>query len=125
MSAVNPLYPRSVVVLAAASLGIYSALSLLALAAYLSVAFEPWTWKSLLVLVCAIAAAVDGALLVRKPAQAHVAMGLTVMGLSTLRVGDPYVWNWASFAILIGTLVLSLPVLRALFMMREIDRMTE
>jgi hypothetical protein len=118
-------YPRSVLVLAAICLFLYAGLSLLVLLAFVSVAFDPWTWKSILVLVCALAAAVDGALLLfRRATQAHIAGGLTVMALSTLRVGDPWDWNWASWTILIVTLLLSVPLIRALFVMREIDRMT-
>ena len=118
-------YPRNVLVLAAICLFLYAALSLLVLLAYLSVAFDPWTWKSILVLVCAVAAAADGALILfRSASQAHMAGGLTVMALSTLRVGDPWDWNWASWTILLVTLVLSFPLIRALFVMREIDRMS-
>jgi hypothetical protein len=124
MSAPEPLYPRSATVPAAASLLVFGGISLLLLAAWLSVAADVWTWRSLLVLVCGITGAADGAwMLLRGATPAHVAGGLTVMLLSTLRVGDPWEWNWASWTILIGTLVLAIPLVRALWIMREIDRL--
>lgn len=111
-------------VLAAISLLVFAALSLLVLLMFWSVAADPWTWKSGLVLICSLTAGLDGVLLlVHRASQAHVAGGLTLMALSTLRVGDPWDWNWASWTILIATLLLAIPLLRALFVMREIDRM--
>lgn len=111
--------------MAAAALLVYGALSLLALAAYVNVAAQIWTWKSLLVLVCSIVAGVCGALvLVRGATQSNLAAGLTVMLLGALRVGDPYDWNWASWVILISTLVLAAPVARAVWVIHEIDRLS-
>ena len=84
----------------------------------------PWSWRTVLVIISTFVTTVCGVLMLKmRPLQAHAAASLTVMLLGLLRVGDPYEWGWASWFIIVSTLALSVPIVRALLVMQQFDRM--
>ncbi len=84
----------------------------------------PWSWRTVLVVIATLVTAASGVLMLKmRPLQAHAAASLTVMLLGLLRVGDPYTWGWASWFIIVSTLGLSIPIVRALLVMQQFDRM--
>jgi len=116
-------YPKAVILHAALALLVFAGIWVIGLLAYWGAGI-PWSWRTVLVLVATLVTAICGVLmLTTRPLQAHVAAGLTVMALSLLRVGDPYDWGWASWFILVSTLVLTMPLIRALLVMQQFDRM--
>ena len=116
-------YPKPVIVQAVAAMLVYAGISLVGLVFYV-LSGVPWSWRTVLVVVSIVVSAVCAALMVRtRPLQAHAAASLTVMALAALRVGEPYDWNWASWFVLLSTAALAVPVVRALLVMQQIDRM--
>lgn len=106
-----------------AALFVYAGIWLGGLFLYL-VAGVPWSWRTVLVVISILVTGISGVLMMRmRPLQAHVAASLTVMGLSVLRVGEPYAWGWASWFIILSTVVLVIPLVRALLVMQQFDRM--
>ena len=116
-------YPKQVITHAVAALFVYAGIWIGGLFLYL-LAGVPWSWRTVLVVISVLVTGASAVLMIRmRPLQAHVAASLTVMALSLLRVGEPYEWGWASWFIIISTLLLILPLVRALLVMQQFDRM--
>lgn len=102
---------------------VHAGLWAIGLVAY-AMAGIPWSWRTFLVIVATLVSGACGILMLKmRPLQAHAAASLTVMLLGLLRVGDPYEWGWASWFIILSTLGLSVPIVRALLVMQQFDRM--
>ena len=97
---------------AALSLLAYSVMLFVALLAYFRVEARPWGYASMLTLLC-VALGIAAAVLVwRAPSRVHIGAGGGVMILSLLRlVGAPF--GWRSALLVIVTLALLVPVVRA------------
>lgn len=116
-------YPKGVIVQAAAAMFAYAGIWVVGLFAYFA-AGVPWSWRTVLVVIATLVTAGCGVLMVKhRPLQAHAAASLTVMLLGLLRVGDPFEWGWASWFIIVSTLALAVPIIRALLVMQQFDRM--
>jgi hypothetical protein len=120
----DPVYPKNTTTLAAVALFLLAGILFLGLLGWFRTVADPWTWQSVLTLVCGVAAAALGVLALRRPSQAVFAGGVAIMSVSALRVGDPWDWTNASWVIVIGTCLLVMPVLRALLVVRQIDQIT-
>jgi len=116
-------YPKNVITQAVAAMFVYAGISLVSLVLFL-LAEIPWSWRAVLVVGGLLVSGISAVLMIRmRPSQAHVAATLTVMALSVLRVGEPYDWGWASWFIILSTLALAAPLVRALLVMQQFDRM--
>ena len=103
---------------AALSLLGFSLFTTLVLAAWFKSVDEPWGWKSVVAIFCAALGLTTSVLVWRAPSRTHVLAGLAVMLLSLARVGGPGGWGWVSFALLVITLALTIPVVRAAIVLR-------
>ena len=108
----SPLTKRAVIG-AVASLAAFSALTMIAVIAWLARAEDPWGWHFTVALLSAIAGGTVAFLSWRSPSRAVFAAGIGVMVVSLLRVGPPAQWNWTSFTLLSVTTLLILPLVHA------------
>jgi hypothetical protein len=76
-------------------------------------------WKPLLTLVCVVLCLGLSAALWRNPTRALASVGLFLMLLSLFRVGLPTQWNGFSFALLSITLILAMPLVNAIFSLKN------
>jgi hypothetical protein len=102
-----------IVLLAALSLVLFAILTGLALAAWFATVSEPWTWKGILAVLCALLALVTSVLVWRTPSRTHALLGAAVLALSLARVGKPDEWNWASWTLIMMTGLLMVPLVYA------------
>jgi hypothetical protein len=101
------------------SLLAFSALTTLALAAWFYRAGDPWSWRTIVAVLCDALALATAALLFRARgravgharSRAHVLLGGAVMLLSLVRVSGA--WTIASGVLVAITLVLLVPLARA------------
>ena len=110
----RPALPQKTLFAASVALLAFSMITFVAFAAWWSRVTEPWTWKSVLALTCAVLAIVASFVVFRFPSKESLAGGIGVMALSLLRVGPIAEWTWASVVIVAVTLLLVMPLLRAL-----------
>jgi hypothetical protein len=95
----------------------FSTLTGLALIAWFSRATDPWTWKSVLALSCAVLGVATSALVWRLPSREALLGGMAVMLLSLLRVGPIGEWTWVSAFMVVVTLALLAPLVHALLLL--------
>lgn len=109
---------RKIVYAAALSLVAFCVMLTLALAAWFKVVADPWTWKSVLTLLCALGGGALAVLVWRRPSRQSVVIGIGVMVVSLFRVGGPGDWTWATFALLAVTTLLLIPLVHAAVVLR-------
>jgi hypothetical protein len=95
----------------------FSTLTGLALVAWFSRASDPWTWRSVLALACAVLGVATSALVWRLPSRESLLGGMAVMLLSLLRVGPIGEWTWVSAFMVVITLALLAPLVHALLLL--------
>lgn len=102
---------------ASVSLLAFSTLTGLALVAWFSRTSDPWTWKSVLAIVCTVLGVATSALVWRLPSRESLLGGMAVMLLSLLRVGPIGEWTWVSAFMVVVTLALLAPLVHALLLL--------
>jgi hypothetical protein len=98
---------------AALSLLAFSVLTMLMLAAWFGRVAQPWSWRSTLAILCAALGLLASVVVWRIPSRQTALGGVGVMVLSLLRVGLPEDFTWSSFALVVITTLLLVPVVRA------------
>jgi hypothetical protein len=104
--------------LAALSLVLFAILTGLALAAWFATVPEPWSWKAVIAVLCALLALVTAVLVWRTPTRTHALLGAGVLALSLVRVGKPDEWNWASWTLIMLTGLLIVPLVHAAIVLK-------
>jgi hypothetical protein len=100
---------------AAISLLVYSLLLFGGLVAYFRVEPQPWGYASMITLLCVALGIAAGVLVWRVPSRIHLGAGGGVMLLSLARLaGAPFGWRSATLVVI--TLALLAPVVRAFVM---------
>ena len=107
----GPLAARRSATQAAIALLVFSAVTTLALGAGFYSAAHPWSWRTIVALVCDVLALAAGALVWRAPSRTHVVAGAAIMVLSLVRVVGA--WTIASVMLFVITAVLLVPLARA------------
>jgi hypothetical protein len=105
--------PKRLVYGAALSLLGFSAFKAVALAANFHSSDDPWSWRTMLALLCAALGLTTAALVWRAPSKAHLTAGLGVMGASLLGVGLPGDWGLKTFLLVLPTALFLIPLVRA------------
>lgn len=106
--------------LASIALLCFGALTAIALVGWFSQATDdPWTWKSVLALLCSIGGVATSALVWRAPTRMLVNVGIAIIIVSLGRVGPPNEWTWRSFALIAITLVMLMPLLHATMVLKK------
>jgi len=105
--------------LASLALLFFSALTAIAVLGWLRGNPAPWNWKSLLAVGCAAVATTASALVWSAPSRGYAVVGIVAMLASLARIGPPGEWTWASFALVAGTFVLLMPLVRAAIVLRS------
>jgi hypothetical protein len=95
-----------------------SALSVVALSAWFACAPEPWTWRAIVTIFTATLGPTVTALIWRIPSRVTCWSGVGVMVLSLVRIGSPEDWSWMSFALLMVTMLLMVPLVHAALVLR-------
>jgi hypothetical protein len=109
---------RKIAAGAAASLLVFSALTTVALFAWLSRAPEPWSWRAIIATFTAIFGLTSSALIWRIPSRVTCWLGVLVMAFSLVRIGPPDDWTWVSFTLLMITVLLMIPLVHAALVLR-------
>lgn len=91
----------------------FGALTAFALVGWFHRSDLPWSWKSVLSAVCALAAVTMSAFVWRRPTRTRALAGIAIMLLSLMRIGPPREWTWVSFALVAVTFVLLMPLVHA------------
>ena len=104
---------------AAIALLVWSALTVVALAAWFAQPHAGLTWKSLVAGVCALFGLAASLLIWRVPSRGNAVLGILVMLASLLRIGGPSEWSWVSFALVAVTFVLLMPLVHAAMTLRS------
>ncbi len=110
----RPVLPQKSLFAASVALLAFSMLTLVALAAWISRVPQPWTWKAVLAVLCAVLGVVASFFVFRFPSREALVGGIAIMALSLLRVGPMAEWTWASVALIVVTLLLAAPLVHAL-----------
>jgi hypothetical protein len=101
---------------AAIALLVHSLMLCAGLVALFAQSAAPWSWRTLLSLMAVTFSLTTGALVWRAPTRSHVLAGLAVLLLGLLRVGPVESWGAATYAIVIVTAILIVPLARALWL---------
>ena len=109
--AYGPLAARRSATQAALALLVFSAVTTLALGAWFYSAANPWSWRTIVALVCDALALAASALVWRAPSRTHVVAGAAIMALSLVRVVGA--WTIASAVLFAITAALLVPLVRA------------
>ena len=83
----------------------------IALGAWFYSAAHPWSWRTIVALVCDALALAASALVWRAPSRTHAVAGAAIMVLSLVRVVGA--WTIASVMLFVITAVLLVPLARA------------
>lgn len=111
---------KRAITVASLSLLVFSALTSLALIAWIQRNHgAPWTWKSVLTLLCIVASVATSAVLWRAPSRVGAVAGIVIMVLSLIRIGPPNAWTWVSFSLVAITMLLLIPVVHAAMVLRS------
>lgn len=102
---------------ASIALLVFSTLTGLAVLAWFSRTPEPWSWKSVLAIVCTGLGVAASALVWRLPSREALLGGIAVMLLSLLRVGPIGGWTWVSACLIVVTVGLIAPLVHALLLL--------
>jgi hypothetical protein len=105
--------------IASIALLFFSGVSVVFLVAWLGTGASLLHWKPLLTAICALLSLVLSAFMWRSPSRALSSVGLFLLLLSLFRVGLPSEWNGFSFALLSATLILAMPLVNAIFSLKN------
>jgi hypothetical protein len=96
---------------------LFTALTVVSLAAWFARTDEPWGFASFIAVLAALLGAGTTAFMWRQPTRDHAISGLIVMGLSLLRVGVPTTWTLTSLALIAATALLAIPIVQAVIVL--------
>lgn len=111
--------PQTAGTIASIALLAFAGASIFALTTWLLSGRTMLHWKVAVTLVCALAAIFESARLWRHPTRGLVGASLVTVLVSLVRVGPPSDWNGFSFALLSLTILFSLPLVHAVFVLRK------
>lgn len=98
---------------AAVALLAFSGITALSLVAWFATKSDPWSWRTVVALLSVAFGLTAGALVWRAPSRVHVFAGMGVLAFSLLRIGRPSVWTTSTYALLLVTVLLFVPLVRA------------